>query len=758
MKLSVTQKLVSILIILLLVSSGTIYFVATHNYSQTLKDLLYENIVSQQKNFSAIIDAKLTDTKNTAELGAQYKGFAAAVRTNDTATLQKIASYIMNQSSVSIVTITDVEGRVLLRGHIDKKGDNIFDQEAVSQASRGISTTGLVHGVAATSMRATVPIKDGNTIVGTFSMGDSLSDPDFLDWLAGLLQSRVTFFLKDTRLMTTITDKQGQRIIGTKLNNPTIENTVLNQGQIYFGNSTIMGEQYLAAYWPAKDHEGDIIGMWFLGLPVTDVYKAEEQAHWYTISSAIVVMGIMLIIAIITGYRFTRPINKIANYAQKVVAGKPESSLSITTQDEFGFLANTLKNMVKKLNEQTHWYTSILNALPINVSVTDMDRKWLFVNTPGLQGSGKTLEEVLGQPCHTRGGNLCNTPDCGIDRLERGQAEAVNTMPNGTVMRMLLSYLHDKNGQKIGHVEVGLNITEQERIKEEAAIATENMRQALIEQLESVVHTLDDAAQLLFGSVHDAEGDARNTANHMMNVTVAIEEMESTIRDVAQNASQAASGASNTQNQAQEGHTMVQHIVTDILSVRDSSNNLKNDMEKLSEHAHSIGAILNIIRDIADQTNLLALNAAIEAARAGEAGRGFAVVADEVRKLAEKTMDATKEVEHAIHIIQERTVESGHTMEATVGAVHKATQEVHNAGNALQDIVSLSMSTAEEISIIATAAEEQAATSSAISRTVADSNALAQKLASDMEETALTVKKVSSQAGMLRDILENMKH
>ncbi len=757
MKLSVTQKFVGILVAMLLSCSAVIYFVATHNYSKTLTNVLHSTITSAQGNLEEIINAKRQDTKQTAKIGAQYSGLAEALATNDHATVQKIAQTIMQQTGYSILTITDAKGQVIARAHTNSVGDNISNQEIIVQALRGNSFCDLVVGAKAVSMRASSPIMYDNTVVGTFSLGDSLSNPSYIDWLASLLNVRVTFFKDDTRLMTTIKDKQGNRIINSKLNNPHIENQVLNQGKTYFGQSTIMGEKYLAAYWPARDHGKKIIGMWFIGQPIHDVLQAENTAQYYTLISASITLCIALILAIIIGLRFTAPINKIAQYAQKVANNEENTSLHIHSKDEFGILAESLKSMVEKLKEQSFWYSSVLNALPINVSVTDMDKNWLFVNTAGLAGSGKKLEDILGLPCHTRGGNLCNTPDCGITRLEQGQAEAINTMPNGTVMQMRLSYLHNSHGAKIGHVEVGLNITEQEKIKKEAAIATENMRLALIQQIESVVLTLDEAAQHLFDSVSSAEEDARNTASHMLDVTAAIGEMENTIHEVAKNASQAAMGASNTQSQAQDGQHIVQLIVNDILGVQNSSNNLKVDMEKLSEHANSIGAILNIIRDIADQTNLLALNAAIEAARAGEAGRGFAVVADEVRKLAEKTMDATKEVETAIHIIQERTVESSKTMDTTVKAVHKATEEVQTAGNTLNDIVSLSMTTADEVSVIATAAEEQAATTGNISRTVTDSNELAQKLATSMEETSHTVRKVSSQAGMLRDILADMK-
>ncbi len=758
MKLSVAQKFVAVLVVLLFVSAGSVYFVATHNYSQTLTMTLSNNIQEAQQNFAAITQATQDEYVYIAKVGAQFEGLAAAVVNKDASTAKNIAGYLIQNTNVNLVVITDAMGNVLVRGHSDKKGDSIKHQSSIAKALQGAESVGIVKGaVASYSLRASYPIKQNGTIVGTLSVGNYLENPKYLDWLANLLGVRVTFFNDDTRLMTTIKNAQGERIVGTRLNNPLIENTVLRQGQVYFGKSTIIGEDYLAAYWPARTYDGEILGMWFIGLPITSVLASEDAAHTRTVLTTLAVLFVMLVMAIYVGLRFTAPIKKLASYALQVADGKENASLHITSNDEFGTLAHTLQGMVAKLKDQTHWYKSVLDALPINVSVTDMDRNWLLVNAAGLKGAGKKLEDIIGLPCHTRGGNLCNTPDCGINRLEEGQPEAINYLPDGTVMHMRLSYLLNLQGEKIGHLEVGINITEQENAKKEAAIAAENVRRTLVQQLESVVFTLDEAAQQLLASVNDAETDARNTANHMMQVTTAIAEMESTIQDVAQNASNAAMDASSTQERAQNGHTSVQRVVSEILGVQNTSNALKGDMEKLSEHANSIGAILSIIRDIADQTNLLALNAAIEAARAGDAGRGFAVVADEVRKLAEKSMDATKDVESAIRIIQERTTESGKTMDSTVGAVRKATEEVQNAGETLSGIVDLSVSTAEGVSVIATAAEEQAATTGDISRTVADSSQLAQHLAASMENASYTVRTVSEQATMLRDILLDMK-
>ena len=149
----------------------------------------------------------------------------------------------------------------------------------------------------------------------------------------------------------------------------------------------------------------------------------------------------------------------------------------------------------------------------------------------------------------------------------------------------------------------------------------------------------------------------------------------------------AALDADEARQRADEGAAVVTEVVQAIHEVATRAQELKSSMEELDARAESIGKVLGVIEDIADQTNLLALNAAIEAARAGEAGRGFAVVADEVRKLAEKTMQATNEVHQAVTGIQDGARKNVQATEIAVGAVQKSTDMANRSGEALKSIV-----------------------------------------------------------------------
>lgn len=277
------------------------------------------------------------------------------------------------------------------------------------------------------------------------------------------------------------------------------------------------------------------------------------------------------------------------------------------------------------------------------------------------------------------------------------------------------------------------------------------------DKLEEVANIVSSASTQLSAQIEQSERGSSQQASRVSETATAMEEMNSTVMEVARNASEASAVSSKTRSKAEEGSQIVLQVVQSIQQVQKDSLVLKEDMSTLGQHAQSISQIMGVISDIADQTNLLALNAAIEAARAGEAGRGFAVVADEVRKLAEKTMASTTDVGNAIRAIQQSADKSIKQVDAAVVNIEGATELAGKSGNALQEIVALVDSTADQVRAIATASEQQSASSEEINSSILQISSIAEETAQAMGEAAHAVSDLATQTQVLTGLISDMK-
>jgi len=315
---------------------------------------------------------------------------------------------------------------------------------------------------------------------------------------------------------------------------------------------------------------------------------------------------------------------------------------------------------------------------------------------------------------------------------------------------------------------------ESERAQEESRRAQEAMRQAdessreaqarrdgmlkAAVRLEEVAGIVSAASTELASQIELSEQGAAEQAARVTETATAMEEMNSTVLEVARNAGAASEVSSSTRERAEQGAQAVQELVSGIRDVQGASLALRTDMGKLAENAQAISRIMAVISDIADQTNLLALNAAIEAARAGEAGRGFAVVADEVRKLAEKTMASTTDVGNAIKAIQDSAAKSMDQVDLTVGNIEKATELAIRSGDALREIVGMVDDTADQVRGIAAASEQQSASSEEINKSIMQVNTIAGETASAMQEAARAVSELAEQAQVLTGLIRELKN
>ena len=347
---------------------------------------------------------------------------------------------------------------------------------------------------------------------------------------------------------------------------------------------------------------------------------------------------------------------------------------------------------------------------------------------------------------------------------DEARGDEIGVMARGTRgmlegLRRLFAESEQKTAEaKAAAEQAAQAAAEANQARSEAENARRDGMLAAARQLETVVEIVSSASAELSAQIEESEHGAERQAARMAETATAMEEMNATVLEVARNAGAAAEVSDAARQRAEAGAVVVEKAVTGIRKVREQSLSLKQDMAALAENARSIGSLMSVISDIADQTNLLALNAAIEAARAGEAGRGFAVVADEVRKLAEKTMSATNHVGDAIKDIQASTAKSMEQVDGAVLSIEEATELANQSGAALGEIVGMVDKAADQVRAIAAASEQQSAASEEINASITQVNNIAAETAQAMEQSTQAVAELAEQAQTLSTLIADMKN
>ncbi|MBI9111773.1 methyl-accepting chemotaxis protein [Maridesulfovibrio ferrireducens] len=491
-----------------------------------------------------------------------------------------------------------------------------------------------------------------------------------------------------------------------------------------------------------------------------------DKEPWAIGSLAISVLVLFLLfglglIAILNIYIKT-PICSITSFTSRILEGDYAGADKCTSPG-LPELRKVVTGLADNYKERLGFSFSILNGLPMPCCIVGLDEKITFLNNVCLDmlGSdenpesyyGRMLSQVFYKDDRKSLIGVCMDED----HSERNR-EAVFKHVDGSDINVLANLfpLHDVEGKVIGGCCLYINTTELKQ--REAYIVSQNERIAnAAEKAEEVVRELGASAALLEGLVDEAHKGALVQTERSTETATAMEEMNATVLEVARHAQEAANDADNARTSAENGAGIVTEVVESIDEVAVQAASLKSSMEELDNRSDTIGKVLSVIEDIADQTNLLALNAAIEAARAGEAGRGFAVVADEVRKLAEKTVQATAEVHAAILGIQNGAKENVRATDKAVESVEKSTKLAGRSGDALAQIVSVAESTADRIRSIAAAVEQQSAASEEINQSTMEVNRISGETEQAMVESAEAIGRLVRLAETLSEIIQGMR-
>jgi len=282
------------------------------------------------------------------------------------------------------------------------------------------------------------------------------------------------------------------------------------------------------------------------------------------------------------------------------------------------------------------------------------------------------------------------------------------------------------------------------------------MKQTIL-QVADAVDATSSASTQISSSAEEMTAGAQEQSAQTSEIATAMEEMSSTIVETNQNTALAAEAAKDSGVLAEEGGRAVEDSVAGMEKISQVVHSAAGTVKVLGEQSEKIGKIVDVINDIADQTNLLALNAAIEAARAGEQGRGFAVVADEVRKLAERTTTATKEIADMIKQLQTGTAETVSSIEQGVEEANKGKVLVAKAGELINEIVKSSSKVMDVVTQVATASEEQSATAEEISKNIESINMVAQESANGVGQIAKAAEDLNRLTEDLQQLVNRFK-
>jgi len=339
-------------------------------------------------------------------------------------------------------------------------------------------------------------------------------------------------------------------------------------------------------------------------------------------------------------------------------------------------------------------------------------------------------------------------------RKQLAEQASQNERNQAAILQLLDEIADLAEGDLSIHASVTENFTG--AIADSINFAIDQMR-GLVSNINHLSVQVASAASATESTANNLSKAAENQAKEIGAATQAINEMAVSIDHVSSNAAESAAVAERAVEIANNGAHVVQATIQGMDTIRGQIQETSKRIKRLGESSQEIGDIVSLINDIADQTNILSLNAAIQASMAGDAGRGFAVVADEVQRLAERSSAATKQIAALVKTIQTDTNEAVISMEQTTSEVVGGAKRAQDAGVALEEIESVSTSLAELIQNISNAARKQAVSAGHVSNTMTVIQEITAQTVNTTDQTAKSIGQLATMANEMRSSVEGFK-
>jgi len=533
----------------------------------------------------------------------------------------------------------------------------------------------------------------GASQVGNFVLVDRVKE--LTGCTATLFVRRDASFV---RVSTNVLKADGSRAIGTNLDPSGRAFAAIGAGGSFYGVVDILGTPYMTGYEPMRDKSGAPIGIWYVGVPLAVVADLGTRISGTKILDS--------------GYiALLQPNGKVLFKPERVRAEEIQSRAEHADAAHWTVLSKPFEK----------WGYTLLAAYPETDIAGKLRRVQglvafcaLLISIPVLLAEYLLIARLVIRPIR----------------------QLMTRMKSADLNTSLAEDRPDEIGVLAQHFDTFVS----------------NIRETLLEASRTSAQVATASEEISVSSRDQAKG-AELQKDQTTQVATAMQEMAATVHEVSENSNRAAAASQKAAEMAREGGKVVEETLSRMRTIANSVGDTARKVQELGKRSDEIGRISGVIEDIADQTNLLALNAAIEAARAGEQGRGFAVVADEVRKLAERTGAATKEISAMICGIQSETKTAVAAMEAGSREVESGVESTRRAGDSLQQIIQMSDKVGEMVTQIATAATQQAAATQEIDNNVDQIARIAASTESGAQQTAGALQDLAALALNLRQLV-----
>ena len=524
---------------------------------------------------------------------------------------------------------------------------------------------------------------------------------ELVDGITALMGGTATLFVRNgeeyVRVSTNV-KKEGKRAVGTILapNGKAIQR--IRAGRPYYGEVDILGTPYVTGYEPIFGADRQVVGIWYVG------YKADlKELEGAVRGSRILEQGFLALVDDKGRLRFHS--HDRDGVAEAVVAGEAAE-------------------WVVERRDYPAWGYQVVAAYP-RAEVHDQIIGMVVMIIIGGGLLGVVAIAAIGWFARTLVIVPIRDAMAVAERISNGYLDnPINSARKDEVGRLMHSLELMQEALRSFITEIGGAAGELNRASGELSVVSEETVRGVSEQR--------------------AQTDL---------VATAMNEMAATVAEVARNAAAAAEATEKTDAEAREGHQVVSSTMRTIESLAGEVERASESIHKLEQDSEQIGTVLDVIKGIAEQTNLLALNAAIEAARAGEQGRGFAVVADEVRTLATRTQQSTQEIAEMIEVLQAGARESVETMSENRNRARESVEQAARASKSLETITDAVTHMNDMNTQIASAAEEQSAVAEEVNRNVTTIRGIAESTSAGAEKSAGATARLAELSGDLREML-----